>query len=156
MGPPAELTSPDGSRPGDEHSRVVRSAGVVGAAVFLSRITGLVREVVFANFFAAAKPMPEFEPVIKTVLLSLIMSGMILIFCSRSSVRVFIGVRSSSSSTSAWTSRALKNNDDEINPPIEDFNKISRFDIITEPSSSSSIVLFASFLLLFMATDDVE
>jgi putative peptidoglycan lipid II flippase len=54
MGPPAELTSPDGSRPGDEHSRVVRSAGVVGAAVFLSRITGLIREVVFANFFGAS------------------------------------------------------------------------------------------------------
>jgi putative peptidoglycan lipid II flippase len=54
MGPPVELTSPDGSRPGDEHSRVVRSAGVVGAAVFLSRITGLVREVIFANFFGAS------------------------------------------------------------------------------------------------------
>lgn len=54
MGPPAELTSPDGSRPGDEHSRVVRSAGVVGAAVFLSRITGLIREIVFANFFGAS------------------------------------------------------------------------------------------------------
>lgn len=54
MGPPAELTSPDRLRPGDEHGRVVRSAGVVGAAVFLSRITGLVREVVFANFFGAS------------------------------------------------------------------------------------------------------
>src|SRR5690606_22411764 len=54
MGPPAELTSPDGSRPGDEHGRIVRSAGIVGAAVFLSRITGLVREVIFANFFGAS------------------------------------------------------------------------------------------------------
>lgn len=52
-GSPAELTSTDKPRPGDEHSRVVRSAGIVSAAVFLSRITGLVREVVFANYFGA-------------------------------------------------------------------------------------------------------
>ncbi|MBI3666502.1 MAG: murein biosynthesis integral membrane protein MurJ, partial [Acidobacteria bacterium] len=32
---------------------IVRSAGVVGAAVFLSRITGLLREIVFARFFGA-------------------------------------------------------------------------------------------------------
>jgi len=35
------------------HAGIVRSAGVVSAAVFLSRITGLVREVVFARFFGA-------------------------------------------------------------------------------------------------------
>lgn len=48
--PPAATETPDS---GDAHSRVIRSAGVVSAAVFLSRITGLVREVVFANFFGA-------------------------------------------------------------------------------------------------------
>ena len=32
---------------------IVRSAGVVGGAVFLSRITGLLREIVFARFFGA-------------------------------------------------------------------------------------------------------
>ncbi len=32
---------------------IARSAGVVGGAVFLSRITGLVREIVFARFFGA-------------------------------------------------------------------------------------------------------
>ena len=35
------------------HAGIVRSAGVVSGAVFLSRITGLVREVVFARFFGA-------------------------------------------------------------------------------------------------------
>ena len=35
------------------HAGIVRSAGVVSAAVFLSRITGLVREVVFAKYFGA-------------------------------------------------------------------------------------------------------
>jgi putative peptidoglycan lipid II flippase len=34
-------------------ARIVRSAGVVSGAVFLSRITGLVREMVFARFFGA-------------------------------------------------------------------------------------------------------
>jgi len=52
-GPPAEPASSERSNSGDAHSRVIRSAGVVSAAVFLSRITGLVREVVFANFFGA-------------------------------------------------------------------------------------------------------
>ena len=35
------------------HAGIVRSASVVSGAVFLSRITGLVREVVFANYFGA-------------------------------------------------------------------------------------------------------
>ncbi len=35
------------------HAGVVRSAGVVSAAVLLSRVTGLVREVAFATFFGA-------------------------------------------------------------------------------------------------------
>ncbi|MBI3695909.1 MAG: murein biosynthesis integral membrane protein MurJ [Acidobacteria bacterium] len=34
-------------------ARIVRSAGVVSVAVFLSRITGLLREMVFAHFFGA-------------------------------------------------------------------------------------------------------
>jgi putative peptidoglycan lipid II flippase len=34
-------------------ARIVRSAGVVSGAVFLSRITGLLREIVFARFFGA-------------------------------------------------------------------------------------------------------
>src|SRR6185369_14494193 len=32
---------------------IVRSAGVVSGAVFLSRITGLIREMVFARYFGA-------------------------------------------------------------------------------------------------------
>lgn len=48
--PPAATETPSS---GDAHSRIIRSAGVVSAAVFLSRITGLVREIVFANFFGA-------------------------------------------------------------------------------------------------------
>jgi putative peptidoglycan lipid II flippase len=50
---PAEPPAPQQLNSGNAHSRVIRSAGVVGAAVFLSRITGLVREIVFANFFGA-------------------------------------------------------------------------------------------------------
>ncbi len=35
------------------HARIVRSAGVVSGAVFLSRITGVLRDLVFARFFGA-------------------------------------------------------------------------------------------------------
>lgn len=35
------------------HAKIVRSAGVISAAVFLSRITGLVRETVFAGLFGS-------------------------------------------------------------------------------------------------------
>ena len=38
-----------------KHDRLVRSAGVVSAAIFLSRITGLMREVVMAHFFGAGQ-----------------------------------------------------------------------------------------------------
>ena len=42
------------SRSGDsKHESLVRSAGVVSAAVFMSRITGLVREIVMARLFGA-------------------------------------------------------------------------------------------------------
>ena len=37
-----------------------RSAGVVGTAVFLSRITGVVREVVMARFFGAGQVYDAF------------------------------------------------------------------------------------------------
>ena len=54
-------TAPGGQSPEPErqssqaiHAGIVRSAGVVSAAVFLSRITGLVREVVFAKYFGAS------------------------------------------------------------------------------------------------------
>src|SRR5437667_4548831 len=43
-----------GAKSGDsKHESLVRSAGVVSAAVFLSRITGLVREMVMARLFGA-------------------------------------------------------------------------------------------------------
>src|SRR5574340_983508 len=34
-------------------ARIVRSAGVVSGAVFLSRITGVIRDLVFARYFGA-------------------------------------------------------------------------------------------------------
>ena len=36
-----------------KHQSVVRSAGVVSAAIFLSRITGLIREIAMARLFGA-------------------------------------------------------------------------------------------------------
>ena len=42
------------------HAGIVRSAGVVSAAVFLSRITGLAREVVFAKYFGAGMAYDAF------------------------------------------------------------------------------------------------
>lgn len=46
--------SPDAANETDSaHARIVRSAGVVSAAVLLSRITGLVRETVFAGLFGS-------------------------------------------------------------------------------------------------------
>src|SRR5947207_13454069 len=45
-----------GAKSGDsKHESLVRSAGVVSAAVFLSRITGLVREIVMARLFCAGE-----------------------------------------------------------------------------------------------------
>ena len=44
--------SPEPVQP-SSHARIVRSAGVMSAAVLLSRITGLIREVVFAKYFGA-------------------------------------------------------------------------------------------------------
>lgn len=44
------LSEPVQSSP---HARIVRSVGVMGAAVLFSRITGLIREVVFAKYFGA-------------------------------------------------------------------------------------------------------
>lgn len=49
----AGMSPPEQSSSKKTHAGIVRSAGVVSAAVFLSRITGLVREVVFARFFGA-------------------------------------------------------------------------------------------------------
>src|SRR6202158_2025861 len=43
----------NGRTTNDERSSVARSAGIVSIAVFLSRITGLVREKVMAHFFGA-------------------------------------------------------------------------------------------------------
>jgi putative peptidoglycan lipid II flippase len=48
--PPVEPEPP----PASSHAGIVRSAGVVSAAVLFSRITGLVREVVFAKYFGAS------------------------------------------------------------------------------------------------------
>ena len=52
----SELPLPAVEAPRPAESRqagIVRSAGVVSAAVFLSRLTGLAREIVFARFFGA-------------------------------------------------------------------------------------------------------
>jgi putative peptidoglycan lipid II flippase len=46
--PPIDLGRPD---PGSSHRREARSAALVGAAVLLSRLLGLVRQRVFAHFF---------------------------------------------------------------------------------------------------------
>lgn len=52
--PPRDgAVTPKDTPPNETHAGIVRSAGVVSAAVFLSRLTGLVREVVFARFFGA-------------------------------------------------------------------------------------------------------
>ena len=45
--------SPSSPPPASGYGRIVRSAGVVSIAVALSRITGLVRDMVFARFFGA-------------------------------------------------------------------------------------------------------
>ena len=46
------LTQPTGTSPGQSES-VVRSAGVVSIAVFMSRVTGLLRESIMARLFGA-------------------------------------------------------------------------------------------------------
>src|SRR5438128_11585636 len=43
-----------------KHESLVRSAGVVSAAVFLSRITGLVREIAMARLFGAGQVYDAF------------------------------------------------------------------------------------------------
>ena len=43
-----------------QHAGIVRSAGIVSVAVFLSRISGLVREIVFARFFGAGMVFDAF------------------------------------------------------------------------------------------------
>ncbi|MCZ2152936.1 MAG: murein biosynthesis integral membrane protein MurJ [Bryobacterales bacterium] len=43
-----------------EHARIVRSAGIVSGAVALSRVTGLLREVVMATLFGAGPMMDAF------------------------------------------------------------------------------------------------
>src|SRR5436309_13352940 len=50
-----------GAKSGDsKHESLVRSAGVVSASVFLSRITGLVREIVMARLFGAGQVYDAF------------------------------------------------------------------------------------------------
>jgi putative peptidoglycan lipid II flippase len=55
--PPAEPVSKSADA---KHERLVRSAGVVSAAVFLSRITGLVREIAMARLFGAGQVYDAF------------------------------------------------------------------------------------------------
>src|SRR6266481_7300455 len=43
-----------------QHDNVVRSASVVSAAVLLSRLTGLIREIVLARLFGAGVAMDAF------------------------------------------------------------------------------------------------
>ena len=57
--PAAEPPEPEIS-PESGHADIVRSAGVVSAAVLFSRVTGLVREVVFAKYFGASMVFDAF------------------------------------------------------------------------------------------------
>ena len=57
--PAAEPPEPEIS-PESGHAGIVRSAGVVSAAVLFSRVTGLVREVVFAKYFGASMVFDAF------------------------------------------------------------------------------------------------
>jgi putative peptidoglycan lipid II flippase len=50
----------DGPPPDSPHRGLARSAGIVGAAVFASRILGLVREQVFAALFGASRELDAF------------------------------------------------------------------------------------------------
>lgn len=49
------------AHPGDEKHGFFRSAGIVSAAVFLSRVTGLVREMVMARLFGAGAANDAFQ-----------------------------------------------------------------------------------------------
>ena len=53
-------SSPSNSVVDDAHGSVVRSAGVTSAAVMLSRVTGLLREVAFATLFGAGMQYDAF------------------------------------------------------------------------------------------------
>ena len=57
--PAAEPPEPEISSE-SSHAGIVRSAGVVSAAVLFSRVTGLVREVVFAKYFGASMVFDAF------------------------------------------------------------------------------------------------
>jgi len=54
---PADLASQSAD---SKHESLVRSAGVVSASVFLSRITGLIREIAMARFFGAGQVYDAF------------------------------------------------------------------------------------------------
>src|SRR4026208_218831 len=55
------MKQPDDTASGDsKHESLVRSAGVVSASVFLSRITGLISEVAMARFFGAGQVYDAF------------------------------------------------------------------------------------------------
>lgn len=54
-----EAEPPDAPQ-ASRHARIVRSAGVVSAAVLFSRVTGLIREVVFAKYFGAGMVFDAF------------------------------------------------------------------------------------------------
>ena len=58
--PPAAEPVEAESQPESSHAGIVRSAGVVSAAVLFSRVTGLVREVVFAKYFGASMVFDAF------------------------------------------------------------------------------------------------
>ncbi len=55
-----EEAEPPDTTQASRHARIVRSAGVVSAAVLFSRVTGLVREVVFAKYFGAGMVFDAF------------------------------------------------------------------------------------------------
>ena len=58
--PAAEVEPSEAPLQKSTHAGIVRSAGIVSAAVLLSRITGLIREVVLARFFGASMVFDAF------------------------------------------------------------------------------------------------
>jgi putative peptidoglycan lipid II flippase len=58
--PAAEAKPSESPAQKSTHAGIVRSAGIVSAAVLLSRITGLIREIVLARFFGASMVFDAF------------------------------------------------------------------------------------------------
>lgn len=60
LSPESQEIEPTEVPQASRHASIVRSAGVVSAAVLFSRVTGLVREIVFAKYFGAGMVFDSF------------------------------------------------------------------------------------------------